>query len=107
MAEPAIERAANLARNTQSPAIGIGDEHHFIILRIVSAQKPFARAVGRHLRLDHFWPANDKAVGEPRPHRFGNVSHRLKIGDAAMVNPMENLLGTQLCRLFVQLRFFK
>ena len=107
MAEPAIERAANLARNTQSPAIRIGDEHHLIILRIIGTQKPFARAVCRHLRLDHFWPANDKTVGEPRPHRFGNIGHRLKIGHAAMVNPMEHLLGPQLCRLFIQLRFFK
>ena len=107
MAETAVERATHLARNTQGPTIGVGNENHLIILRIVGAQKPFACAIGRNLRLDNFWPANDKAVGEPWPHGLGNVGHRLELGHAPMVDPVENLLGTQLCRFFIQLRFFE
>src|SRR3546814_10616372 len=49
VAEAAVERAADLARHAQRPPIGVGDEHHFIILPVRRTEQPFARAVGGNL----------------------------------------------------------
>ena len=89
------------------PAIRIGDEHHLIILRVIGAQQPFARAVGRHLRLDDLRAANHEPVGEPGPHGFGNIGHRLERGHTAMVNPVKHLLRAEFRCLLVKLRFFE
>ena len=59
-------------------------------------QQPFAGAVGRHLRLDHLGPRDDEALGEPGALRLGDVAHRVEIADAAIVDPVPDLLGAQL-----------
>src|SRR3546814_10143721 len=64
VAEAAVERAADLARHAQRPPIGVGDEHHFIILPVRRTEQPFARAVGGHLGLHHFRPPDDEAFGK-------------------------------------------
>src|SRR3546814_8198563 len=46
--------------------------------------------------------ADDETVGQPRAHRLGDVGHRLEIGDAAVIDPVPNLLGAQLRRLCVE-----
>ena len=96
VAEGAIERAADLARHAQGAAVGVGDEHHLEVMAVVGAQQPFAGAVGRHLRLDHFGPRDDEALGEPRLLRLGDVGHRRKVADPAIVDPVPHLLGAQL-----------
>jgi hypothetical protein len=65
-------------------------------------EQPLARAVAGNLRGDDLGPADDEAFGQPRAHGLGDVGHRIEIGDAAMVQPVENLLGAQLRRLGVQ-----
>ena len=103
MTEATVKRAAYLAGNAQSSPIRIGYEHHLIILRVVGAQKPFAGAIGRNLCLDYLGASDHEAVRKPRAHRFGNIGHSLERRHATMVNPVKNLFGPQLCRLFIQL----
>ena len=96
MAEAAIERAADLAGDAKRSAIRIGDEDHFEIVPVGSAQQPFARAVGRVLGFDHFGPPDHEPLGQPGAHRLGDIGHRFEIGDAAMVEPVEYLFRAQL-----------
>ncbi len=65
-------------------------------MAVVSAQQPLARAVGRDLRLDHLGPRDDEALGQPGALRLGDVAHRRKVADAAIVDPVPGLLGAQL-----------
>ena len=60
------------------------------------AQQPFAGAVGGDLRLDHLWPGNDKMVGKPGVLRLGDIGHRGKVRHAAIIDPVPDLLATQL-----------
>ncbi len=89
------------------PAIGIGDEHHLVILPVGRAQQPFARAVGRDLRLDHVGPADHEALGEPGMLRLGDVGHRGELGRAAIVHPVPELLGAQLGLFRLHARLFQ
>ena len=107
MAKPAIERAAHLAGNTQRPAIRIGDEHHFIILRIGGAQQPFARAIDGDLRLHHLRPADHKPLLQPRVLGLGNIGHLGKAGGPAIIDPMPDLLGAQLRLTGIQPRLLQ
>jgi hypothetical protein len=102
MAEAAVERATDLAGDAQGAPVSIGDEDHLVILAVIGAQQPFARAVARYLRLDDLGPADDEALGEPGAHRLGDIGHCVEIGDAAMVNPVEQLFGAQLGLLAVE-----
>ena len=95
-AEAAVERAADLARHAQGAAIGVGDEHHLIIVAVVGLEQPLAGAVGRHLRLDHFGARDHEALGEPAALRLGDVAHRCEVADPAVVDPVPDLLGAQL-----------
>ena len=95
VAEPAIEGAANLAGHAQRAAIGVGDEDHFEIMAISRAQQPFARAIGGMLRLYHFGATDDETLAQPGTHGLGDIRHRLEISDAAMIQPVEHLLGAQ------------
>ena len=91
-----FKRAADLARHAQGAAVGVGDEHHLEIVAVVGAQQPLARAVGRDLRFDHFGPRDDEALGEPAALRLGDVAHRRKVADPAVVDPVPDLLGAEL-----------
>ena len=104
VAEAAIERAADLAGNAQGAPVGIGDEDHFEIVAIGGAQQPFAGAIHAVLRLDHFGPPDHEAFRQPRAHRLGDVGHLGKFGDAAVIQPMIDLLGAQPGRLGIKAR---
>ena len=67
-----------------------------IILPVGGAQQPFARAVGRHLRLDHLGPRDRRSAPRATGLRLGDVGHRREFGDAAIVDPVPELLGAQL-----------
>ncbi len=95
MAEPAVERAADLRGNAQRSAIRIGDEDHFEIMPVGGAQQPLARAVARMLRLDDLGATDHEPFGQPWAHRLGDVGHRREIGYAAVIEPVEHLFGTQ------------
>ena len=47
------------------------------------------------LGLDDFGPADHEPFGQPGPHGLGDIGHRVEVGDAAVVEPMEHLLGSQ------------
>ena len=96
MAKAAIERAPDLARHAERAAVGIGDEHHLEIMAVVGAEQPFAGSVGRHLRLDHFRPGQREALGQPWLLCFGDIGHRGKVADSAIIDPMPDLLGAEL-----------
>ena len=75
-------------------AVGVGDEHHLEILAVAGAaicgsrrSTPARRRLG---------PADDEAFGKPGPLRLGDVGHQRKVGDAAIVEPMPQLLGAEL-----------
>ena len=95
-AEAAVERAADLARHTQRAAVGVGNEHHLEIMAVVRPQQPLARAVRRHLRLNNFGTRDDKALGEPAALGLGDVGHGGEVADAAIVDPVPDLLGPKL-----------
>ena len=59
------------------------------------------------LRLDDLRAADHEAFRQPRAHRLGDVGHGLEIGDAAVVEPVEHLLGAQLGGLGVEARFLE
>ena len=96
VAEAAIEGAADLARDAQGSAIGVGDEHHLEIVIVVGPQQPLAGAVNGHLRLDHAGAGDPEPLGQPGLLDLGDVGHDRKIGRAAIVDPVEQLLGAQL-----------
>ena len=102
MAETAVQRAADLTRHAQRSPIRIGNEHHLIILPVVGPQQPFASAIVGHLRFYHLRAADDETLGHPAAHRLGEVRHRVEIGLAAMIEPVEQLFGAQFGRFHVQ-----
>ncbi len=107
MAETAVERAADLARYAERSAIGVRDEHHLIVLPVIRPEQPFAGAIVRHLRFDDLGTPHDEALCHPAAHRLGKVGHRIEIGFAAMIEPMEQLLRPQLCLLGVEACFLQ
>ena len=96
MAEAAVERASDLTRHAQGAAVGIRDEHHLEVMAVMGAEQPLAGAVGRYLRLDHLRPGDRKTLGQPGLLCLGDVGHRRKIADAAIIDPVPDLLGAQL-----------
>ena len=64
-------------------------------LRVPSVETCASTTSGRR---DH------EALGEPRPLRLGDVGHRREFGDAAIVDPVPDLLGAQLGLLGLQPR---
>ena len=93
-AEAAIERAADLARDAQRAAIGIGDEHAFGFLAVVEAQQPFARAVGGDLRGDDLGPPDDEMLRQQCAGVLGDIGEAVDVGRAALVNPVPHLPAT-------------
>ena len=59
------------------------------------------------LRLDDIGAANHETLAQPRAHRLGDIGHRVEIGHAAMVKPVEHLFRAQLGRLRVQPRILE
>ena len=66
MAEAAIERAADLARDAQRAAVRVGDEHHLEIVAVGGAQQPFAGAVGRDLLDRRFRAGRSRSARRAR-----------------------------------------
>ena len=56
------------------------------------------------LGFDHVGAADEEPFGQPRTHGLGDIGHRREIGDAAMIEPVEHLLGAQLGLLRVETR---
>ena len=107
VAKAAVERAADLARYTERPAIRIRNENHLIILSIRRTQQPFACTVRGDLRFNHFGSANHEMLGKPRVHRLGDVSHQRKLSHAAIIHPMPKLFRAQLGLLWLHTSGFE
>jgi hypothetical protein len=83
------------------PRSRVGDEHHFVVLRVGRAKQPFAGPVRRHLRFDHLRAADDEAFGKQRAVRLGDLAHAVEVARAPVVHTVPHLLGAQLCGLGV------
>ncbi len=105
VAEGTVQSAADLRGYAERTARLVRDEHHLVIVPVRGAQQPLAGAIDRVLGFDNLRPPDHEALAEPRAHGFCNVGHRLEIGDAAVVDPVEDLFGAQLRRFLIQLAF--
>ena len=71
MAESAVERAADLARNAERAAVALGNIDAFDLGAPVASidrgepEQPFAGAVGGDLLVDDLRPRQSEMVGEP------------------------------------------
>ena len=72
---PDMLASARRLRWIQSPAVGVGNEHHLEVVAVVRPEQPLARPVGGDLRFDHFGSRHGKALGKPAPLRLGDVAH--------------------------------
>src|SRR3546814_20196729 len=50
---------------------------------------------------------DDETLGQPGAHRLGDVGHRVEFGDAAVIDPVPDLLAAQLRRLGVEPGFLE
>ena len=94
VAEAAGQRAADLARDAERAAVGLGDVDGLDLLRIGKPEQPFARPVDRQVRFARHRPGNAEAPVEVRPERLRQVGHGVESGDAAVVDPLEYLPRT-------------
>jgi hypothetical protein len=60
------------------------------------ADQPLAGAVLGHLALDDFRAGDREGLGQARAGVLGDVGHQGEVGDAAMVDPAEDLGGPHL-----------
>ena len=103
MAERAGERAADLARDAQRPAIALGDvdaldfrahgpaAHKAIARRGRHPDQPLARTVAGHLLGDDLRTLQRVLVGELLPERLGDVEHAVEIAHAVEIDPVPEL----------------
>ena len=98
VAERAGQRAADLARDAQRAALGLGDVDGLDLGRLALAplrrqpQQPLARAVDRHLLADDLRPRQRIALGEVGAQLLGDVGHGVEVGHAAHVQPAPQLV---------------
>src|SRR5579883_3641119 len=98
MAERAIERAADLARNAERAAPGFRnvDAFHFVRPRVRTfsrqPQQPFSRAVVRNLFGDHLGPREGEPRFELGAQLLGDAGYRVERGRAADIDPVPELL---------------
>ena len=59
------------------------------------------------LCLDDIGTPDDEPLRQPRAHRLGNIGHRVKIGDAAVIEPVEHLFRAQFGLTRVEPCFFE
>src|SRR3954454_2309169 len=76
-------------------------------MTVVGLEKPFPGAIGGNLRLDNFGARNGEMLAEPAALGLGDVAHRNEIRDAAVVNPVPDLLGAKLRLLWLQAPSFE
>ena len=94
-AELAIQRTTHLRGNAQRAATGFRDEHHLHGLRgcifASGAHNPLAGAVRRGLLEQHLRQTDFSDFRELGAEALGQVGHRVKIGDAGLVEPFHQL----------------
>ena len=54
--------------------------------------------------LDNLWPPDHEPFCQPRTQRLAKIGHLVKISNAAMIYPVEQLLGPQFGLLFIEPR---
>ena len=97
MAEGAIERAADLARDAERASVLLGNidalDFRALVVRMGGRhpEQPFAGAVGRDLFGDDFGPHEAIARRKRLQERPRDVAHRRKLARAAVVNPVPEL----------------
>src|SRR5579864_1093261 len=94
-AERAVERAAHLRGDAERAAVGLGNEHHLEGLALIGAQQPLHRAVARALHAHDLRRPYLGLLGEAAAKVPGEIRHRGKIGDAALVDPAHELARTE------------
>ena len=97
-AKTAVHRAADLTRNAQRAAVGLGYIDRLDALDLVHAQQPLARAVRGGLLLDDLRDGDFRRVGELRAKLLGEVGHFGEIRGAAAVDPLHQLTGAERLR---------
>ena len=103
VAERAGERAADLARDAERAAVGVGDIDAFDFVRTLALrlarqpQQPFARAVDRDLLGHHLGPRQREVRRQRRraapSTRWSSASN---VGHAAEIDPVPELLHAHL-----------
>jgi hypothetical protein len=102
VAERAGQGAADLTRDAQRAAVGLGNKHGLDLRRpgIVPAplqpQEPFASAVGGDLGGSDLGPRQGVGAGEGGAQVLGNVRHLLERAGAAHVQPAPQLAQAHL-----------
>ena len=97
MAERAIERAADLARNAQRAAIGFRNVDALDLMRPAvglagQPEQPFARAVDRNLLGGDFRPRQREVLRQLRAQLLRQGRHVVEVLRAAHIKPVPNLL---------------
>ena len=95
MTEPAVQGAAHLARDAQRAPVFLGDMDALDLVAVTQAQQPFVGAVHRGEIARDVGTGNDEALGQLRAQCLRDVGHHVKIGDAATVDPLEELVGAE------------
>ena len=95
VAEAAVERAADLGGEAQRAPVLLRNEHHLRFAGVREAQQPFARAVGRDLRLSRDRPIQRVAFGQLHPCSLRDAGHLLERPGAAVIDPVPELPGPE------------
>src|SRR6185295_18267000 len=90
-AESAVERAARLARDAQSAAVGFGDEDRLDRVRFIHLQQPLSRAILGSRVADDDGRVDTRRRDELFPQRLRQVAHAGEVGLALLVDPAQEL----------------
>ena len=90
-AEGACHGAADLRGDAEGHRRRIRDEHRFDVPSVREAKQEFLSAIRRLLALDELGRRDPEVAGKHLAQVERQVAHRRDIGDAAPVNPPENL----------------
>jgi hypothetical protein len=90
-AERARHRAADLGRNAEGHRRRIRDEDRFDVPAVDEPQQELLRAIGRHFALLERRRRQREVISELSPQLQRQVGHRGGIGDAAAIDPAEDL----------------
>ena len=90
-AEAAFHGAADLRRQAERVGRRVGNEHRLDQLPVLEPHQQLRRAVDRTLLADDFGRDDAKRRGEAGAQIAAEVGHAGEIGDAALVDPLEEL----------------
>ncbi len=95
----AVERAADLARDAQRAAAGLGDEYGLDSIAaadfIVDPQQPLARAIGSDGITHRHGAADFGFFRQFGTQRLGDVGHPLEVVFAETMHPAQHLARTE------------